>query len=159
MHYTDAKQNLYIDLKKGPQRLDGKHAVQFLRYRKGYRDGDIGRVDAQQEFVKAAIKEAIGLNLPTVAQTVVENVDSDIDIRAMLYLATNASGLSSDDMKAHMLPGTSGRISGSKLSFWLPAEKDEIIKMMKEIYTGVKATTEGAITPSATSGLSVGNSE
>jgi LCP family protein required for cell wall assembly len=150
MHYTDAKQGLYIDIKKGQQRLDGKHAVQFLRYRKGYADGDIGRVDAQQEFVKSAIKESLGLNLPTVAQTVVENVDSDIDIRAMLYLATNASGLGSDNVQSHMLPGTTGSISG--LSFWIPAEKDEIIKMLREIYTGVKATTESAITPSAASG-------
>jgi LCP family protein required for cell wall assembly len=156
MHYTSVKQKLYIDLKKGPQRLDGKHALQYLRYR-SYTDGDIGRVDAQQKFVTAAIKEAIGLNLPTVAQTVVENVDSDIDIRAMLYLATNASSLGSDDMKSHMLPGTSGYISG--LSFWIPADEDEVIAMMREVYTGVKATTEGAITPSATSGSQAGNQE
>jgi LCP family protein required for cell wall assembly len=158
MYYTDAKQNLYIDLKKGKQRLDGKHALQFLRYRR-YVDGDIGRVDAQQQFVKSAVKEAIGLNLPKVAQTVVENVDSDIDVRAMLYLATNASSLGSDDMNSHMLPGTSGNISGSSLSFWLPADEDEVIAMMREVYTGAKATTEGAITPSAASGSQAKDSE
>jgi LCP family protein required for cell wall assembly len=157
MHYTDAKQGLYIDIKKGQQRLDGKHAVQFLRYRKGYADGDIGRVDAQQEFVKAAIKESLGLNLPTVAQTVVENVDSDMDIRAMLYLASNASGLGSDSVNSYMLPGTTGSIS--KLSFWIPSDKEEIIKMLREIYVGAEATTEGAITPSATSGSSDRNSD
>jgi LCP family protein required for cell wall assembly len=159
MYYTDAKQGLYIDLKKGEQRLDGKHAIQFLRYRKGYADGDIGRVDAQQQFVKAAVKEALGLNLPKVAQTVVDNVDSDIDVRAMLYLATNASGLGSDNVNSYMLPGNDGSISGSKLSFWLPAEGDEVVAMMREIYTGVKATTEGAITPAAASDSSAQSSE
>jgi LCP family protein required for cell wall assembly len=159
MHYTYAKQGLYIDLKKGEQRLDGEHAVQFLRYRKGYADGDIGRVDAQQQFVKAAIKEALGLNLPKVAQTVVDNVDSDIDVRAMLYLATNASGLSSDNIKSYMLPGDDGRIGGSGLSFWLPADNDEVIDMMRDIYTGVKTTTEGAVTPSAASESSTQDAE
>jgi LCP family protein required for cell wall assembly len=157
MHYTSVNQGLYIDLKKGEQRLYGKEAIQFLRFRSGYSNADIGRVEAQQKFVKAALKEAIGMNLPSVARTVVENVDSDIDVRAMLYLATNASGLDSDSMSSHMLPGTDGNISGSRLSFWLPAEADEIIAMMREIYTGVKATTEGAITPSATSGSSAQN--
>jgi LCP family protein required for cell wall assembly len=157
MYYTDRKQGLYIDLKKGQQTLDGVHAIQFLRYRKGYTDGDIGRVDAQQRFVKAAIKESLGLNLPNVAQTVVDNVDSDIDVRAMVYLATNASSLTSDTVSSHMLPGSDGHISGSKLSFWIPAESDEVVDMLREIYTGVKATTGGAITtPSATSGSSVG---
>jgi LCP family protein required for cell wall assembly len=147
MYYTDKKQGLYIDLKKGKQRLDGEHAIQFLRYRKGYKEGDLGRVEAQQKFVKAAVKEAIGLNLPKVAQTVVDNVDSDIDVRAMLYLASKVAGLASDDIKSHKLPGDSDYIGG--LSFWVPADDDAVLDMMREVYTGAPKTTEGAITPGA----------
>jgi LCP family protein required for cell wall assembly len=150
MHYTDAKQNLYINLKKGEQTLDGAHAIQFLRYRHGYRNGDIGRVEAQQKFIKAAVKESMGLNLPKVAQTVMENVDSDLDLRAILYLASRASGMSEDDLNAHMLPGTSGSVSG--LSFWVPADSDEVIAMMREVYTGIPQTTGGAISSSAVDG-------
>ncbi|MDR3224905.1 MAG: LCP family protein [Clostridiales Family XIII bacterium] len=147
MHYTDAKQNLYINLKKGKQTLDGEHAIQFLRYRHGYKNGDIGRVEAQQKFVRAAVKESMGLNLPKVAQTVMENVDSDLDIKALLYLASKAIGMSGDDLNAHMLPGGEGRVSG--LSFWVPADNDEVIEMMREVYTGIPQTTEGAISSSA----------
>jgi LCP family protein required for cell wall assembly len=150
MHYTDRKQNLYIDLQKGKQRLDGEHAIQFLRYRSGYKEGDIGRVEAQQKFVKAAIKESLGLNLPKVAQTVVDNTDSDIDIRAMLYLATHAADLGSDDITSHMMPGTTGYVSG--LSFWLPAEDSEVVDMMKEVYRGEQAVTGSAISSSAVDG-------
>jgi LCP family protein required for cell wall assembly len=147
MHYTSAKQNLYIDLKKGKQTLDGAHAIQFLRYRKGYRNGDIGRVEAQQKFLKSAIKESMGLNLPKIAQTVMENVDSDLDLRAILYLASKAAGMDSGDVNMHMLPGTDSRISG--LSFWEAADADEVIEMMREVYTGIPRTTEGAISSSA----------
>jgi LCP family protein required for cell wall assembly len=154
MYYTDKKQGLYIDIKKGKQTLDGKHAVQFLRYRKGYTDGDIGRLEAQQKFVKAAVKEAIKLkNLPGMAQTVVDNIDSDIDVRAMLYLASGIKGLSSKSISSYMLPGEAGNVSGSKLSFWLPADKDEVIEMMREVYTGVSAKTDESATPSAARGL------
>jgi LCP family protein required for cell wall assembly len=147
MHYTDKKQNLYIDLKKGEQVLDGDHAIQYLRYRKGYKNGDIGRVEAQQKFVKEAIRQAIGLNLPKVANTVMENVDSDIDNRAILYLASKAAGMSTDDISSHMLPGEDRMTGGA--SFWIAADEDEIIAMMREVYTGEKQTTEGAITTTA----------
>jgi LCP family protein required for cell wall assembly len=147
MYYTDKKQELYINLKAGKQTLDGKHAIQFLRYRKGYTEGDLGRVDAQQTFVRAAVKKALGLNLPKVAKTVVDNVDSDMDIRAMLYLVSNASGVTSENIKSHLLPGASSRISG--LSFWVPADSEKVVDMMREVYTGVPKTTAGAITPGA----------
>jgi LCP family protein required for cell wall assembly len=154
MYYTDRKQGLYIDLKAGDdQTLDGEHAVQFLRYRKGYGNGDIGRVDAQQQFIKAAIKKSLGLNLPNVARTVVENVDSDIDIRAMLYLVSHVSGMGSDDLKSHMLPGVPETTNVG--SFWIAADDYEVTKMMKEVYTGEVMTTGGAISSSAISSSAV----
>jgi LCP family protein required for cell wall assembly len=60
MKYDDPTQNLHIDLQKGPQHLDGPKAVQFMRFRQnnpgipgGYPDGDLGRIKAQQAFIKA----------------------------------------------------------------------------------------------------------
>lgn len=51
MKYDDPmdKPPLHINIPAGEQVLDGEHAIQYLRYRKGYREGDIGRVKAQQE--------------------------------------------------------------------------------------------------------------
>jgi LCP family protein required for cell wall assembly len=140
MYYTSKKQNLYINLKKGRQVLDGKHAVQFLRFRKGYADGDLGRVNAQQEFVKSAAKQALGRDLLKVASTVVENVDSTITPRAILYLAGKAAGMSADEVKAYTLPGKSGMISG--LSFFVRAENSEIETMLRQIYDGPAAVEE-----------------
>jgi anionic cell wall polymer biosynthesis LytR-Cps2A-Psr (LCP) family protein len=62
MNYTDEAGGLYINLKKGEQVLDGDKSEQFLRWRKnndGSGDGlgDIGRVQRQQMFIKATIKQ------------------------------------------------------------------------------------------------------
>ncbi len=62
MKYSDpvADPPLYIDLKQGRQVLDGgDKALQFLRFRKGYADQDLGRIKAQQQFVAAAIEKKL----------------------------------------------------------------------------------------------------
>ncbi|MDR0853137.1 MAG: LCP family protein [Clostridiales Family XIII bacterium] len=132
MHYLSAEQNLIIDINAGQQVLDGNHAVQYLRFRKGYANGDLGRVEAQQEFVKNAAKEALGLSLPSVAKSVVENVDSDITLRALLYLAKKAKGMSFDNVDTHTIPGTGGGIGG--LSFFIRGDDTEIDAMIREFY-------------------------
>ena len=56
MDYEDKSQNLSIHLKAGKQTLDGKSAVEFLRYRAGYITGDLGRINAQKLFMNAFVK-------------------------------------------------------------------------------------------------------
>lgn len=56
MDYDDNSQNLSIHLKAGKQVLDGKSAVEFLRYRAGYITGDLGRINAQKLFMNAFVK-------------------------------------------------------------------------------------------------------
>lgn len=108
MKYSDPYDTppLVINIPKGPQVLDGKHAVQFLRYRKGYTEGDIGRVKAQQVFMKSAFKQCLSFQLPKIAKTVFNNVESDITIGKATSLATKAMGISGEDIQTYLLPGT-----------------------------------------------------
>lgn len=53
MEYKDEAQNLTISLKEGEQILSGEEAVGFLRFRQGYLDGDLGRLDTQMIFLSA----------------------------------------------------------------------------------------------------------
>lgn len=108
MKYSDPYDTppLVINIPKGDTVLDGEHAVQFLRYRKGYVEGDIGRVKAQQEFMKSAFKQMLSLNLPKIAKKIFENVESDITIGTATALATKAMGISSSDITTYLLPGT-----------------------------------------------------
>ncbi|MBO5305810.1 MAG: LCP family protein [Clostridia bacterium] len=56
MDYDDPAQNLSIHLKKGTQRLTGKEAVGFVRFRSGYARADLGRMDAQKLFLASFAK-------------------------------------------------------------------------------------------------------
>ena len=53
MQYRDEEQGLLIDLPAGQRTLTGKEAVQFVRFRSDYLLGDIGRLDAQKQFLAA----------------------------------------------------------------------------------------------------------
>ena len=53
MEYHDPDQDLHISLEAGMQHLDGKAAEHFVRYRSGYVNADLGRLDAQKLFLRA----------------------------------------------------------------------------------------------------------
>lgn len=144
MKYSDPYDTppLVIDIPKGSQVLDGKHAVQFLRYRKGYTEGDIGRVKAHQEFMKSAFKQCLGFNLPKIAKTVFNNVESDITVGTAVSLATKATGISAGDIETYLMPGTP---LPDAPYFVIPDAKG-IAEMINEIYSiEPESTTEGAV--------------
>lgn len=60
MKYTDPAQDLYIDLKKGQQHLDGDKAEQLVRFRQ-YKNGDIGRIKVQQDFIHAVMEQKLNI--------------------------------------------------------------------------------------------------
>lgn len=135
MVYSDPTDDppLYINIPAGEQVLDGEHAVQYLRYRKGYRDGDIGRVRAQQEFVKIAFKQALNNGVVDSAKLVFKNVESDLTVGAATKFALKAVGLTSDSIETYTLPGE-GRYIGD-VSYFIqdePGTED----MLMEIYSG-----------------------
>ncbi len=62
MNYDDDYQDLHIHLRKGYQLLDGDKAEQYVRFRSGYASGDLGRIDAQSDFIKEAMKQILEKN-------------------------------------------------------------------------------------------------
>jgi LCP family protein required for cell wall assembly len=107
MHYADPGQDLYIDINAGPQKLDGAHAVQYLRFRSGYATGDLGRVDAQQSFLKEAFKQSIGVGFPKVAKTAISELDTNMKTNIAIRIASKAVGMESKDIETYMTPGES----------------------------------------------------
>jgi len=51
MYYVDNSQNLFVDLLPGRQKLSGRNAIAYLRFRKD--GGDINRILRQQKFIKS----------------------------------------------------------------------------------------------------------
>lgn len=148
MHYNDPYDDppLKIDIPEGYQVLDGSTAVEFLRFRKGskgyagYPEGDIGRIKAQQEFVKSAFRQALGFSLPKVVKTTLDNVDSDLPLGMATKLAAKAVGLEGDDIQTITIPGKSGTKDG--LSYWF-ADEDGVQEMLTQIYNMEQQTEEG----------------
>ncbi len=140
MHYEDPTDEppLYIDIPEGPTVIDSSNVQEFLRFRKGskgysgYPEGDIGRVKAQQEFIKSAFREALGLSLPKVAKTVIQNVDSDLTLSMSAKIAGKAAGLTGEDIRTWLTPGESGMKNGA--SYWWTDEA-AIEEMLMEIYS------------------------
>ncbi|MBF8983642.1 LCP family protein [Lutibacter sp. B2] len=147
MKYDDPydKPPLHIDFKKGPKVLNGKTAIQFLRFRKGnngggYPDGDLGRNKAQQEFIKSALGKALGFRLPVVANTVVKYVKTDIPLSKIASIAKDAVGMKRENVKTYSIPGKA--VMQNRLSYFMH-DKDQIEELTKEIYSGGKYEKSG----------------
>ncbi len=108
MKYTDAAQDLYIDLKEGYNLLDGEGAEMFLRFRSGYADGDLGRLDAQKLFM-ACLFSTLGEKFsPVMAaqlMSVVEGVETNMSAYDLLWLANRALATNATQIKMLTLPG------------------------------------------------------
>ncbi|HWR08296.1 LCP family protein [Sporomusa sp.] len=120
MYYEDPYDNLLIDLKPGVQKMDGRTAIKYVRYRD--EEGDIGRIERQQKFVKAMLKEAsspfILPRIPTIIREVNSALNTDMTTSEMLNLAKLLNDASKAGLKAETVPGKPAYIAD--ISYWLP---------------------------------------
>lgn len=122
MDYDDPLQNLHVHLKKGFQVLNGKKAEQFVRYRKGnkygegYTDGDIGRIQAQQEFIKALINQKMKMKyinkIPEVFLILKKNMKTNIEIGDVNYYLKYIRNIGYGDIETYTIPGDSVYMEG-----------------------------------------------
>ncbi len=126
MRYTDPYSDppLDINIPAGEQLIKGDRAMEFLRFRKtnyagyrGYSEGDLGRIEAQQGFIKAAIKKALTFRLPKVVSEVYPHVKTDFALTEATSLAVSSVGLSTDNINFHTLPGAPKTIND--ISFYI----------------------------------------
>ncbi len=83
MYYTDATQDLYINLSAGLQTLDGYQAMGLVRYRQ-YTNGDVDRVQVQQLFLDALFEQAL------TTEAILTNINSYVET-FLTYVKTNMS--------------------------------------------------------------------
>ena len=129
MQYEDSWDHYVIDLQPGVQRLDGRTALQYVRYRD--EDGDIGRVARQQKFIKAVLAEvsspAIILKAPSIIREIFASLDTDIPVGLMLGVARKFKNGLSGGFKTHMVEGLPYFIND--ISYWIP----DIMKMRRVV--------------------------
>lgn len=109
MHYEDPYQNLYIHINKGLQRLNGEDALKVVRFREGYATQDIGRMNTQQAFLKAAAKQTLTpANLDKIDDFVKifqSYVETDLTLGNLAWLGKEAIRMGADAISFSTLPG------------------------------------------------------
>lgn len=130
MFYEDPYQDLYIDLKKGQQKLDGHKAEQYVRYRGS--EGDISRIKRQQKFMMAALKTMLRpgnlMRVNSIIDIALKSVRTNVDSAVILRYLPLLDKISDQKVTMMMLPGHDGWINGG--SYWL-IDRAEMDKMLK----------------------------
>ncbi|NLM10181.1 MAG: LCP family protein [Clostridiaceae bacterium] len=119
MHYEDPTQDLYIHLEPGIQRLDGKSAEGFVRFRQGYtRDGKYitwSRTDNTFLFIKSFFEQHVNIKnlnkIGKVYEIVKSNTETSVQNIGQTYeYAKLAKKILDDDYSIeHINIKTSGK--------------------------------------------------
>ncbi len=121
LRYQDKAGGLYIDIKKGWRHLDGKTALEYVRFRHDAL-GDIGRIQRQQQFLKALLKRIYDPStmsrLPEVTKELLSVIQCDIPLTQGIQLGTYMKDISPENVFFLTLPGKSAMING--VSYWSP---------------------------------------
>ena len=141
MEYNDPVQDLYISLKAGTQHLNGAQAEQLIRFRSGYGNGDLGRIEMQHEFMAAFLEQLLStrnrLNMVNIAGEVLLNVQTNFE-RSVDYLVF-LDDLDPTNFEMHMLPGEADTTTRSYYIYDYDATALLLNEIINEPYT---ATTE-----------------
>ncbi len=135
MYYSDPVQGLYINLKEGQQLLNGDTAEQLVRNRQ-YVNGDLGRIEVQQMFISAFVKQVMNTdtiisNAPSLIKAAFEYLETDMSITDMLNYVKYIEDLKSSEILTETLPGYAQYING--VSYYI-ADTSSIGKAVDEIF-------------------------
>ena len=156
MYYTSKKQGLYINLKKGKQKLNGEQAEGLVRFRKSnsnttypaeYGNDDFGRMRTQRDFIKAVAKQTlkaknitkIGDLIDIVKRNVKTNIKDWNQIKEYIPYVVE---FDTDNLQSENIPGDSTRIpAGTGLWFFLADEK-KTEELVEELFKNEKTKDE-----------------
>lgn len=133
MYYEDPYADLVIDIKHGYQHMDGETAGKYVRFRKDEL-GDIGRVQRQQKFMKAAAEQMFSMQnvtkLSSLLATLDKYVETDLNTLTMLKAANSFKIFGDDKIRSCMLYGQFDDSTG--VSYW-DADRDSVNKSLDEL--------------------------
>lgn len=114
-----------LNIKPGMHHFNGTDTMWYLRTRHIYNNGDIGRVHAQQDFVKAmvdqAVKKSNEMNLMTVISSYIKYVKTNLPMSAIVNLVKSIPNFSSDKVETFIVPGNGAYINN--ISYYIPDER------------------------------------
>lgn len=150
-NYDPAAYTIYA----GEQKLTGAQALTLVRSR-NFPQGDLQRIENQQLFIKALLKQTLqvanALRLPSIVNAVATNITTDLKVGQMLSLAKQMNGMSGDGLEAVTMPGTPQYIGGAS---YVIADEEELAATFERIEKGQPAvaasSADGGPSPATTS--------
>ncbi|HYF91390.1 MAG TPA: LCP family protein [Symbiobacteriaceae bacterium] len=142
MDYDDPTQDLHIHFEPGRQKLNGKQALEYVRWRgnndgTGYIDGDLGRIRAQQHFLGALMDQMLRpsnlVSLPNQLVGISKYISTTMESSRVLALAKLAATMRRQDLEMATLPGTDAYlldpVQDKRLSYYLmdPVETRKLV--------------------------------
>ncbi len=107
MNYDDGP---VIHLQPGYQLLDGYEAMGLCRYRDGYVNGDLERIEVQHQFLKAVAEQFISLgnipNIGKVSKILAESMDTNLTAANIAYFIRQALMCNTEDINFYTAPNT-----------------------------------------------------
>lgn len=171
MHYTDKKQGLYIDLKKGYQKLDGDKAEQVVRFRHNsdgstypaeYGGEDLGRMRTQRAFLTALLDQTINsmdVNKVFAFMDIAEKyVETNLDFDAVKDYVPYIFDFNIDNLKTDTLPGIAEQAENTGIWIYSVYE-DEAEEVINELFYGVSKDEANTIDGNTVSNSDIADSE
>lgn len=128
-----------VDIKPGPMHLNGLNTLWVLRTRSIYQSGDIGRVKAQQQFLKSVLDQVISKvsakDIPSVVNTYLSNVKTNIPLNVLLGFSKDLKKFSSKNMHTYMVKGYEENIGGT--SYYI-ADYDSVMNLRDMLFNDYK---------------------
>lgn len=128
MDYDDPGQDLSIHLKAGLQTLNGEQAQGLVRFRHTYAEGDIKRVQVQQDFCKELLSQLVSKdvffkNIRTYLTTLYRYVETDVKLTDAVKYMSVVKDFNPNNTVTYTIPGYGGTLYGITGGYVLDEQK------------------------------------
>ncbi|MFE9636222.1 LCP family protein [Streptomyces sp. NPDC006463] len=117
----------HLELAAGPNKLNGEQALGLVRTRKSVGDGsDLGRIQLQQAFIKALIKQVKGIGLFDNPKRLLDLADTGTkalttdkalgDVKSLMGFAQSLQGIDAQNMQMITLPVTADPLDSDRVA-------------------------------------------
>lgn len=135
MDYDDPYQDLQIHQEAGYRLLTGEDAMEIVRFRSRGIDGDLARIQVQQDLMKAVIQQCLALedwsDVLELAGIFSGNVTTDLSADNLLWFAQQAMEIDSDQVRFFTLPCSGGY---EKSILYLLADPEETAELINQYF-------------------------
>lgn len=128
----------------GEQTLNGAQALTFVRSR-AYPMGDFTRIENQQIFIKALLRQGLqisnALKLPSLVNAVANSVTTDMSLTELLALATDMKDMSDESLMTVTMPGEPQMIGGGS---YVIADEEAFAVILDRVSQGLSPEPDPA---------------